>query len=325
MRSSAWNTEGDFSRRYGREGGENCSIYFVNHNTNCVIQSVALIGWVDGGLHISIKTTNDEQAKTLFLTTLHQHELPINHPGLLCNFRGISVAYASPDFHRTTDELFGKILTFITQLEPSFDAVRSQVAQLVDQYADAPETWTDPEDAEDAEDVLDITPTLFRIFDNIPPLTPNQLEEIIELIEQIRGPVLTRSTLQSIEQSTTTYLAQQRTRLFSLAATSIPQRSQHALALSELTRNGFDENTIPGNFLCSLSREIMDDPVFDPHHPQYKFDRASIERSLNNKNENPFTRTPLMKSELLSDTKLKSEIESYVQSVYVEMNCGLKF
>ena len=143
-RSPIWKIQGDFSRRYGTDRGENCSISFVNHNTTCVIQSVNLVGSVDGSLYITLKPVYDEQTKERFLATLRQHELPTNDPALLWNYSGLSVTYISPHFRRTTDELFGKIMMFISQLEPSFHphGVHSRVIQLVNQYANAPETWT---------------------------------------------------------------------------------------------------------------------------------------------------------------------------------------
>ncbi len=92
----------------------------------------------------------------------------------------------------------------------------------------------------------------------------------------------------------------------------MPELGQNAKTLSELAN--FDITGIPEEFCCSVSQEIMDDPVYDPAHPQYKFERQWIERSLQNKAENPFTRTPLCIDHLVSDGQLKSEIEAFVQN-----------
>lgn len=140
---STWEIKGDFSTRYGKGQGENCSISFVNHHANCVIHKVTLVGRVDGRLYISITSVMDEQSKHQFLNTLHQRKLPTNDPGLLHNWRGLSLTYISTDFQRTTCEVFGKIMAFISQLEPSFDVVRTYITQVVNQYANTPEAWTD--------------------------------------------------------------------------------------------------------------------------------------------------------------------------------------
>lgn len=135
--------------------------YITNHDVN-----IDFILYVDGSLCISITSIRDEQAKTLFLSTLHQHELPTNDRALalLYNWRGMELTYFSTHFHRTTDELFGKIMTFITQLDPSFDAVRPQVIQLVDQYANAPDTWTAPRSPAEMDLVVEQIGTESKIF-----------------------------------------------------------------------------------------------------------------------------------------------------------------
>ena len=102
----------------------------------------------------------------------------------------------------------------------------------------------------------------------------------------------------------------------------MPELGQNAKTLSELAN--FDITGIPEEFFCSLSQEIMDDPVYDPAHPQYKFERQWIERSLQNKAENPYTRTPLSKTQLIPDTQLKNKIDDYMRRVTGQNTfCGL--
>lgn len=69
---------------------------------------------------------------------------------------------------------------------------------------------------------------------------------------------------------------------------------------------------VPENYLCALGAFIMTDPVFDPQHPQYKFERSWIMQSLITKNENPFTKTVLTAVELVSDANLKIQIDTFV-------------
>lgn len=64
----------------------------------------------------------------------------------------------------------------------------------------------------------------------------------------------------------------QRVRQLIEVAPVIPSYGRNAQILSEIV--GFNGDTIPENYCCSLSAEIMDDPVYDPAHPQYKFERA---------------------------------------------------
>ena len=118
---------------------------------------------------------------------------------------------------------------------------------------------------------------------------------------------------------------QQHTTFFSSSSPQLfqfPNQGVNAKALSELAN--FDITGIPEEFCCSLSQEIMDDPVYDPAHPQYKFERQWIERSLQNKAENPYTRTPLSKTQLIPDTQLKNKIDDYMRRVTGQNTfCGL--
>lgn len=94
--------------------------------------------------------------------------------------------------------------------------------------------------------------------------------------------------------------------------THTPDPGKNAKRLEALS---FDESNIPEDYCCELSTQIMTDPVFDPKQPQYKFERAWIEASLRKKEENPFTRTPLKKSELQADLALKEKIEAFMTNV----------
>lgn len=72
---------------------------------------------------------------------------------------------------------------------------------------------------------------------------------------------------------------------------------------------------IPEAYQCSLTNEIMTDPVYDPRHPGQKFERISIDIALDEKQENPFNRQPLTKAELILDEALKETIHTFVDSI----------
>jgi hypothetical protein len=86
---------------------------------------------------------------------------------------------------------------------------------------------------------------------------------------------------------------------------------------NKLMNIGYAEE-IPEKFECVLMKEILTDPVYDPNHPQYKFERLVIFCALQNKKENPFTRTPLTQDSLVSDVALKNEIDGFVADIIIK-------
>ena len=76
---------------------------------------------------------------------------------------------------------------------------------------------------------------------------------------------------------------------------------------------------IPELFLCSITNDIMTDPVFDPNHPQFVFEFKTIARSLESRCENPFTRTPLILNQLVSKSALKNEINQFIINIGSEL------
>ncbi|GEM_PF-6555368 len=90
-----------------------------------------------------------------------------------------------------------------------------------------------------------------------------------------------------------------------------PDEGENARKLKAI---GYEEE-IPENYLCALSYNILSNPVYDPQHPQYKFERKWIELALERAPENPFTRTLLEKENLVSDDALKAEITLYVNDL----------
>jgi hypothetical protein len=88
----------------------------------------------------------------------------------------------------------------------------------------------------------------------------------------------------------------------------LPDIGTHARTLNERQH----EEPVPDEFRCLITTYIMTDPVYDPNHPQYKFEKTAIEHWLRTKLENPYTRTPLTSSVLVSDVELKERIAQYV-------------
>lgn len=58
----------------------------------------------------------------------------------------------------------------------------------------------------------------------------------------------------------------------------------------------------------------MTDPVFDPEHPEIKFEKSWILPALELKKENPYTKTPLQPEQLKLDVELKQAIDTFVKS-----------
>jgi hypothetical protein len=80
------------------------------------------------------------------------------------------------------------------------------------------------------------------------------------------------------------------------------------------------DTCVPEKYCCSLSATIMTNPVYDPKHPQYKFEKDWILRALQTKLENPFTRTPLVPNDLVDDTDLKAKIDSFLEEEKKKQN-----
>ena len=70
-----------------------------------------------------------------------------------------------------------------------------------------------------------------------------------------------------------------------------------------------DDNDIRDDFLCSISQEIMQDPVIASDG--YTYDRKSIEEWLRNNEKSPMTLLKLESKNLIPNRSLKSAIESW--------------
>lgn len=86
-----------------------------------------------------------------------------------------------------------------------------------------------------------------------------------------------------------------------------------AVLENEKTCDKYGIKKIPEKYLCAIGSSIMTDPVFDPKLPKIKFERAAIERHLDNSRTNPFNRQPLTKAELKADAKLQRAITLFIE------------
>lgn len=71
---------------------------------------------------------------------------------------------------------------------------------------------------------------------------------------------------------------------------------------------------IPQEFICSISYNIMTHPVYDANFPKgCRFEYSFIIQELTLRHKNPYTTTSLDSNGLLTDSKLKDEIDAFVQ------------
>lgn len=104
--------------------------------------------------------------------------------------------------------------------------------------------------------------------------------------------------------------------LFTTYGNSITISSAERLEPFELS-----EDDVPDEYNCCISWEVMTFPVYDPKFPQYKFEKANIEKHLHmNGNIHPFTRTLLSAENLIEDENLKNRIDDFISSYENEKN-----
>lgn len=92
---------------------------------------------------------------------------------------------------------------------------------------------------------------------------------------------------------------------------ALPSAGSNADALQAI---GYAE-PLNEKYVCMLSGDIMSEPVYDKAHPDIKFEKNWILRSLETKAENPFTRTALTSTDLIADIPLKQEIDAFVTNI----------
>jgi glutathionylspermidine synthase len=70
---------------------------------------------------------------------------------------------------------------------------------------------------------------------------------------------------------------------------------------------------IPIEYTCPISFEIMLNPVYIKQHPKQRFEKKSLEDTLKEKNENPFTREHLDLSGFENDYVFQKEIYEWMK------------
>ena len=70
--------------------------------------------------------------------------------------------------------------------------------------------------------------------------------------------------------------------------------------------------TVPITYLCSITHEIMKEPVMDPEGNTYE--RSAIEEWLRREQKSPITRSPLQISELRPNRALRDLIEEFTST-----------
>jgi hypothetical protein len=77
--------------------------------------------------------------------------------------------------------------------------------------------------------------------------------------------------------------------------------------------HGFDQQSVPQEYICQLTQEVMDLPVKLPGVAGTYVDYRAISTSLTNNPVNPFDRTALTLDDLEIDTTLKLEIDLFIK------------
>lgn len=282
-----------------------------------------------------------------FQEKIARSNIPVPHPELFPLTRYVTPAFSTVE----TTPWFNELMTLIIELAPNFTSNQAEIIQFINSIrADQTERVVVAPQGH-SMDFSHHVDTAF--LDDGAPREPDAIRTERELTALTRAVTLTAIRLteltvlggqvlnliggsRHIEQSVRAlrnaeddvdraFQTALRASFFACAQPTIialPSRGKNAKALSEI--DGFDMNNIPENLCCPLSGEIMDQPVYDPEHPKYKFERAWIEQRLADKEENPFTRTSLTITALVNDTALKTDINYFMQYAHNQTFCGMK-
>jgi serine/threonine protein kinase/ubiquitin len=82
-------------------------------------------------------------------------------------------------------------------------------------------------------------------------------------------------------------------------------------AAAAVIRRESDYRSIPQQFVCPLTLEVMDDPVISPASGE-SFERAAIEAALRVKAEDPMARAPFRTTDLIPNRALKDTIQLWL-------------
>jgi hypothetical protein len=90
----------------------------------------------------------------------------------------------------------------------------------------------------------------------------------------------------------------------------VPTDGVNSRKLKEIDYSG----SIPEQYICPLTMDIMSEPCYVRQHPNQRFEKSWILTHLQNHDDNPLTREPMTTDDLIDDTLLKSEISEFVEA-----------
>lgn len=305
-----------------------------NSRLNGVIKCIKLIQNVDNSFFLYTKSYPNFEGANAFRAEIMSSTLPYSDYTNQCNIVSDHfylaegyIYYSSLYFNGVDDPEFQKVMTLITNLEPSFAGERKkdEIIQLINHHANLHQPA--PNRARSTREILSgrwSSNADYLKAANTQEREKHEIEfDTSSVIFFLPKPGLPLPGIFAPLRSTQSSL------------TAIV--SANAKTLSKL--ENFTMADIPDHFCCPLSLTIMDDPVIDPamlneeakkwvaatesekvnlskgnYDEVDRFDRASLIKVLSENNgKNPVTTQPLTVYSLVSDTQRKSDIATYMQ------------
>ena len=93
-------------------------------------------------------------------------------------------------------------------------------------------------------------------------------------------------------------------------AATIASYTENSIILKEYCDNG----NVPEDFLCNISKCVMDNPVFVPGQPTTFYEKSVIEVWIKIKRTNPLTREPLSIEQLQPAEITQQAIEDFIET-----------
>lgn len=92
-------------------------------------------------------------------------------------------------------------------------------------------------------------------------------------------------------------------------------RPAESLNSKQLAQINFPDTQVPTNFICSISAQVMDHPVYDLRAPDQKFEKAQLMFWLDQHLPSymPSTRLPYLNQYIKADNNLMYEINNFVE------------
>ncbi|MDP3267904.1 MAG: hypothetical protein Q8M40_02530 [Legionella sp.] len=96
---------------------------------------------------------------------------------------------------------------------------------------------------------------------------------------------------------------------------SISYTTQFTKNHETLYQCNFPDDFIPDEYLCVLSSQIMDTPVYDTRTTNTFFDKNKFNESVKEKGVNPYTQVAVTAQNIVVDESLKNKIENFMAKV----------